>query len=191
MNWRLSKPLRQLAAVSLLAAILAAVMLLIVLPAHQHYTALNAQIEQERLVLALLSQPQANTNQSQSIAQSVNPDQLEPLVLAGESDTIRLANLQSTLGALAGQAGVQVRSSRNLSPLDRPQARMLGVQLQFSATIEQLQSILIAIESHRPHLRVEALQVTVLQDTVMPGSTVPASLETRLDVMGVAPRQKG
>jgi Type II secretion system (T2SS), protein M subtype b len=68
---------------------------------------------------------------------------------------------------------------------------MLGVQLQFSATVEQLQTILLAIETHRPHLRVEGLQVTVLQDTVAPGSNVPASLETRLDVMGVAPRQKG
>jgi hypothetical protein len=98
MNWQISKPVRQLSAVSLLVATLAALMLLVILPFHQHHTALNAQIEQERLVLALLSQPQTNSSQSQNIAQSVSTQQLEPLVLAGENDTIRLANLQSTLG---------------------------------------------------------------------------------------------
>jgi Type II secretion system (T2SS), protein M subtype b len=63
--------------------------------------------------------------------------------------------------------------------------------LQFAATIEQLQTILIAIEAQRPHLRVEALQITVLQDTVAANSSAPPSLEARVDVMGATARQKG
>jgi Type II secretion system (T2SS), protein M subtype b len=191
MNWQLSKRLRQVLAVSLLAATLATLMVFVVLPIYGQFTALTTQIDQERLVLGHLSLPRSDENQRHNIERIASPEQLERLVLPGESDTIRLANLQSTLGALAANAGVQLRSTRNLSPVDRPEARLLGVQLQFAATIEQLQTILIAIEAQRPQLRVEALQITVLQDTVAAGSSAPPSLEARLDVMGATPRQKG
>ncbi len=164
---------------------------MIVQPVYNHFSGLVAAIEQERLVLGYLLQPRNEDSLRQDIERAARPELMERMVLAGESDTIRLANLQSTLSALAGQAGVQLRSTRNLSPVDRPEARLLGVQLQFAATIEQLQAMLISIEAQRPHLRVEGLQITVLQDTVSAASITPPSLETRLDVLGAAPRQKG
>lgn len=198
MTLQLPKPARQAFAVCLLAAAVGAVALPVALPYYNQIHELQSQIDQERLVLGHLLADRGDDRSLQDIERNAGPGQINRLTLAGESDAIRMANLQSIAGGIAAAAGVQVRSTRNLPARDRGDVRLLGVQLQFAATIEQVQKILVAIEAQRPYLLVDGLQITALQDFVASGGGIASggsakmpNLDTRLDVVGAAARQKG
>jgi Type II secretion system (T2SS), protein M subtype b len=191
MNASLPKPIRQVAAVALLVAIVAGVAQLLVVPVFDHVLMLRARIDQERLVLAHLSSIRSNDATFKEVEQLGNAAGASRLSLDGESDAIRMANLQSLLGGIATVSGVKMRSVRNLPARERHEVRLLGLQLQFAATIEQLQRIIVAIERHRPYLLIETLQITPLQAFLATGAENTGMLETRLEVLGATAREKG
>ena len=110
--------------------------------------------------------------------------------IEGESESIRLAALQSKLSAIAGANGVKLRSARNLPSRDKNELRLVGVQLQLMAPLDKLQKILLEIEQHKPSLFVDSLQIS-------PGSPARSvddevgMLDARFDVYAVESRQKG
>ncbi len=199
MSLRLPKIAQQLLAVGLLAVALALATLLVVVPTYDGLLSLQSQIEQQRLVLGHALLPRDDDSERLEIDRIAGAEQTGRLTLTGESDAIRMANLQSMVGGIATAAGVQLRSTRNLTPREQGDVRLVGVQLQFTATIAQVQTMLVAIEAQRPYLLIDGLQITALQDFARAGtgatadsdSGAPASLDTRLDVMGAAARQKG
>lgn len=187
----LPRPLRRLLAVSLLVAMLGAVVGVGIAPIAAHFGDLQSQIEQERLVLGHLLAATMNTPDIQQAARSTDVADTNRMALEGESDAIRAANLQSLVGAIASKHGLQMRSLRNLPPRERSELRMLGVQVQFIATIEQLRDALVAFEAQQPYLFVETLHISPLPGAMAVGSENPGGLDVRVDILAAAARNKG
>ena len=182
--------LRQSAAIALLAMLIAAVGLLGVVPAYDTIQNLRAQINQERQILGRLSTMRSDDQETLEIKRSTQLLQATKLTLDGETDPVRLANLQLLSNGIASTRGVQIRSTRNLPVRDLADVRLLGIQLQFGATYEQLLSIILAVEGQSPYLAVDGLQITPSPDTTSAGRSGDVLLEARLDVYGATTRSK-
>lgn len=191
MSYALAVLLRRLAAVLLLLAVVGAIAIFAVLPVVAHVQTQRADIEQERSTLARLSSMPDDAAQAQSIERMTAKARDSRQFLDGESDPIRLANLQSVVGGIAASQGVKLRSSRNLPPRERGDVRYVGVQLQFAATIGQLQKILLAIEAQRPFLFIDTLHVTPMPGALAAGGEDSGQLDSRIEILGATPHQKG
>ena len=185
-----SRRLGQTAAVALLAVLILSVGLLGIVPAYETLQNLRSQIDQERLILGRLSTLRSDDREVLEIKRSTEVLQATKLTLDGETDPVRLANLQLLSNSIAATRGVQVRSTRNLPLRELTDVRLLGIQLQFAATYEQLLSILLAIEGQNPYLLVDGLQITPSPDTTSAGRSGDVLLEARLDVYGATTRSK-
>jgi general secretion pathway protein M len=110
--------------------------------------------------------------------------------LEGESEALTAAGLQSLLARLAAAGRVRFHSTRALAPRERDGARLIGVGVQFKAGIEQLRGLLFRIESSRPFLFVEGLQVRPVSPFSQRDTDLEGVLDVRLDVYGAPPPRK-
>jgi general secretion pathway protein M len=187
MIYRLPKRARQICAVMLVFLPVGLFALLVIDPLYAHLSGLRSQIEQERTLVGRLT---AVAGSQASVSSTESLSKLESdigLFLPGESEAIRLANLQSRLSEIVSGKGIKLRSARNLPSKERYDLHLLGVQLQFAAPVEQLQPILAAIEAQKPLLFVEGLQVTPLANS---SEDEKGNLDTRFDVFGVGSARK-
>ena len=191
MSTAIARLLARTAAVALLLALIAGAAQIVVMPIAAHIETLRERIDQERLMLGRLASMQASTEQLSERDAAARAARTASLFLEGESDAIRLANLQSLLADIAAKTGAKLRSTRTVSPRERNDLHLLGLQLQLSASIEQLQALLVAIEAQVPDLFVEALHVAPAANAQGPRAEGAGTLEIRLEVAGVAPRAKG
>lgn len=190
MMYALSKPVRQALAVSLLALPLGAIGLLVVAPLWEHVGELEGRIEQERMMAGRLTGLASDESAKRTLEQQTKMAKASGLFIEGESESIRLATLQSNLSAIATANGVKLRSARNLPSHDKFDLRLVGVQLQLVAPIDKLQKILLEIEQHKPSMFVDSLQISA----VPLGRSVDEEvglLDARFDVFAVESRQKG
>jgi general secretion pathway protein M len=188
--YTLAKPVRQLLALALLGLSIAAVYFFTVVPVRTKVADLADRIEQERLTLGRLSAIGNDETAARELDNATTTARAKGLFLEGESESIRMANLQSLLADIVAANGIKPRSIRNLPARERNDVRMLGVQLQLVATIDGLRKILIAIEEQRRVLIVEALQVSPLTGTWVGNDELRGTLDIRFDVFGVESRQK-
>ena len=188
MMYQLPRYLRQILAVLLLLAAVGLVALLTVVPFLSQLEVARARLNQERAFLGQLLDATRDTTLAELLPPADRTPKTTGLFIAGESEAIRLASLQAQVMDIIAAQAVKPRSSRNLQTRERHTLKLVGVQVQLSATIEQLQKILLEIESHRPILLVNALHLT-------PSSSLGIDddrglLEARLDVVAIEPRQK-
>jgi len=188
--YRLAKPLRQALAVALLLLAVALFAGLAVVPLYAKVTGLQEQIEQERTTLARLNAFTRDEDKAREFDRRTSAARARGLFLDGESEAIRLANLQSRLTEIAAASGVKLRSMRNLPPRERSELRMLGVQLHFAAPIERLRKILLNIEEQRTVLLIEALHISPLTGSWTASDEQRGNLDVQFDVFGIEARQK-
>lgn len=191
MIYGLSKALRRLVAVGLLGLAAGCVGLLVIAPLWAHITDLKDRIDQERMMMSRLSAAVSDDSSRQMLEQQTKAAKAAGLFIEGESESIRLATLQSNLSSIAAANGVKLRSSRNLPGRERGDLRLVGVQLQLAAPIEKLQKMLFDIEQSRPCLFVDSLQVTPVTLSRVVDDDQPGLLDARFDVFAVEARQKG
>jgi general secretion pathway protein M len=187
----LSRPVRQLAAVGLLLAVVVLIASLTILPVAARIGELSELIEGERRLLGrfvAMAALQEKLGEMQNAGRAASES---GAYLKGESDAIRAASLQSFMSDLAGANGVRLNSTRPLPPRDRDEVRMVGTRVQFIADIEQLREILYSIESTQPFLFVEAVQVRPVSALAQRDPEYGGLLDVRLDVFGALPRKKG
>ena len=187
MIYNLSKLARRIFAVTLLLLVMGAFGLFVINPLYAYLSDIRGDIDQERMLLGRLNSVvggQAAVNDIEKLSKSEADNNL---FLQGESEAIRLASLQSRLSEIVSANGVKLRSARNLPSKERNDLHLLGIQLQFSAPIEKLQVILLALEEQTPLMLVENLQVTPL---AVSNEEERGNLDTRLDVFGVGSTRK-
>ena len=178
-------------ALVLLAGAALLVFTLVIEPLIERYTGAQERIAEQRALLGRLNAAASQASGAKTSEKQPHPAALGVVFLPGTSDAIRVAELQSALSRIAEAEGVQLKSTRSLPPREREAVRMLGVEARLSASIEQLQKILYKLETQRPLLFIEGLQITPL--AALTGSKEPANatLEVRIDVLGAAERPKG
>ena len=187
--YRLAKPVRQLLAVALLGLVVAAAVSLTIMPLYGKIADLDDRIQQERSTLGRLSAIGNDENAARELDGLTTAARSRGLFLEGESESIRMANLQSLLAEIVAANGIKPRSIRNLPARDRNDLRMLGVQLQLVANIETLRKILVAIEEQRRVLLVDQMQVAPLTGTWVGNEEQRGTLDIRFDIFGVEGRR--
>ena len=191
MIYNLPKPMRRAIALGLLGLVVGSAGLFIVRPVWFHISNLKDSIEQERMMTTRLLALANDDSARQSLEQQTKAAKALGLFIEGESESIRLAALQSSLSSIAAANGVKLRSSRNLPGREKGDLRLAGVQLQLAAPIEKLQKILFDIEQSKPSLFVDSLQVTPVAVSRVVDDDQPGLLDARFDVFAVEARQKG
>src|SRR6185295_12887728 len=155
----LPRPLRQIAAVALLLLVIAGVASTTVLPLTARVSELREETEAERVVLGRFAAVAARSSETAEHDRIGRAALESGAYLKGDSEALMAAGLQTTLAQLAAANRVRFASTRALPPRERDSARLIGVSVQFKAEIEQLRALLFRIESHRPFLFIEGLQV--------------------------------
>jgi uncharacterized membrane protein (UPF0182 family) len=191
MIYTLAKPVRQFLAVMLLALPIGAFGLLVVAPVYSHHADLKERIEQERMMVGRLGRLAGDESARQALETQTKAAKSAGLFIEGESESIRLAALQSNISAIAAANGIKFRSARNLPSRDKYDLHLVGVQLQLVAPIAKLQKILLDIEQAKPTLFIDSMQITPLAYSRITDTDEPGQLDTRLDVYAVEARQKG
>ena len=187
----LPKPLRQALALTLLAMAVGALWFVTVVPLSAKFTDLQDRIEQERVMLGRLTAAASDETGTNEVKQRAVASRMSSLFIQGESESIRVSSVQSQLMEILASHRAKPRSTRNLTARERNNFRLVGVQLQLAAPIEQLQAVLLDIEQHKPLLLIEALHVTPILLSGVAGEEQRGMLEARLDVFGIETKQKG
>ena len=189
MMYSLNRSLRQLIAVMLLVAGVGILGLFIVTPIWSHVANLQDRIDQTRMMVGRLTDAANDDGTRQTLEQQTSAARNSGVFIAGDSEPIRLAALQSSLSVIAASHGVKLRSARNLPPRERFDLKLIGVQVQFVTTIDRLQKILLTVEQHKPTLLIEQLQITPMAISRQPDEDV-GLLETRLEIFAIESKQK-
>ena len=180
--------INKLLALVLLGVLAYSAVALVIKPISTQHADLEDGIETQR---ALLGHLQAAAEQAKTVHDSktqLDPANKGPVFLEGESDAIRISSLQSKLSDAAQSIGARLSSTQAVQARDTNGVRLVGVQTQFSTTIEQLQKFLFDIETARPMMFVETLHVSRGPDR--DGQEI-SDLDVRLVVLGATPREKG
>lgn len=187
----LPRQVRQVAACAFLVAALGLVGLVTIAPIAARISDLHEQIGAERTLLGRFAAVAAQHSQAAEYDR-VGRSALESgAYLKGESEPLKVAALQTTLAGLAAANGVRFHSTRALSARERDQVRMIGVRVQFNAEIEQVRTLLHRIETHRPFLFIEGLQIQPVSPFSQRDPQQSGMLDVRLDVFGAMPGKKG
>ena len=103
------------------------------------------------------------------------------ILLAGNTDVIAGANLQSALQALAAQAGTSLDSAALLPAQQAGALRRISIQVSVTATWPVLITLLEAIGKTRPRMIVDQLSVT---STASPGTDQMPPMQASFTVTG-------
>jgi hypothetical protein len=174
-------------ALGLLAVVIAGFVIGIVQPLTRRLTAAEESIAQQRSLLGRLTNSTQATAADAAQAPAIQTTAAD-VFLKGDSDAGRIAGLQSRVDAIAQQAGARLSSTQVVAPRDTGGLRLLGIETQFSANLDQLQRILFELETQKPYLLIESLHVTQAADS----ETIDRpALDIRIGVAGAAERKKG
>ncbi|MGL4397054.1 MAG: type II secretion system protein GspM [Hyphomicrobium sp.] len=178
---QLSKPVRQFVAIGLLVATILAVWSFVVAPVTASLTGLHSQIVAQREVLGRLLAAEGANQDAQSVAEKADALGMDRLAIKGDNDALRTAALQSTLTDLLAAQGVRIRSARAISARETSGVRLIGVQAQFVATLEQVQQFLLSVESAELLLFAQTLRLSNGPST---DAQSEAPLEVSIEIFG-------
>lgn len=178
---RLAKRYRQATALVLLATALGAIAFFAVVPLVRHHNQLQAEIQDQRILLARLNGFAENKTAAEQLAERNELRLQSGVFLAGSTDAMRAANLQALLTDIAKQKGIRLRSTRAQPAADHQGVRFIGAQAEMSANIKKVQELLLALEAVKPHLFVQTLHIT--QNVTRRGSQADL-LDVRVNVEG-------
>src|SRR5262245_53115215 len=185
-----SPPVRRFAAVALLLAALALAALLTVVPLSARVAQLREEIETERTLLGRFAAIAARESETAELDRAGRAALESGAYLKGESEALTAAGLQATLAQLAAANRIRFASTRALPPRDQDATRLIGVSVQFKAEIEQLRALLFRLESYRPFLFVEGLQVRPVSPFSQRDPQLNGVLDVRLDIYGALPGKR-
>jgi hypothetical protein len=108
--------------------------------------------------------------------------QTRKLTLDGATDAIASANLESRIDAFARSVDVAIGSTESLPAEPRGPYRRIGLRLVLTGRYEALVNLLAKLETARPPLAVDNLQLH--GPLARPGMETAATLDAGLDVYG-------
>lgn len=116
-----------------------------------------------------------------AVALAGAPDSGGQYLLAGGSDEIAGANLQSALQDLASQAGTSLDSAALMPAQQTGALRRITVQVTLTATWGQLTGLLEAIAKAQPRMVVDTISIT---NAGQPGTGGDTPVQVSFDVSG-------
>lgn len=176
--------MRRLAAVALLLVVPALPFLAVVRPlldAHAERADQIAELETKAQRLGAVAAAGAElTRQREALAERRDQG---GLLLSGASEALAAAALQNTLKAAAARAGGDLRSTQALAVTEEKGFRRIAVRALLASDAEGLRTLLHAVESARPPLFVDGLEVRGRART---SDAEEPRLDIRIDIFGYA-----
>lgn len=175
---------RKLVALGVLLAILAIIVAGAVMPAWHRYDVANQSIATGRQLLArYVARPALGPEMPVEEISAAT----RGVYIPGETDALRIANLQETVADAAKLAGIRIASTRVIDTFNRDGVRMIGLQAQLSTELDNLQKLLFDLEKQRSLLFIDGLHIARGPD----GGTVKLpALDVTFVVAGAAPEVK-
>ena len=168
-------------AILLLGLALGLVHLVIVEPLFGSYDAAEARLEEARSRLARYRDIAAAADRVERAAALARAERVSSGVfLVGDTDALAAAALQNTIGALAREAGAELRSVQSLPPEEREGLVRVRLKSQLITTTRGLKRLLHALETGRPLLFVDAVKIRARLGRIAPRTD---ALEVDADLM--------
>jgi hypothetical protein len=170
----LSAPVRKLLAVGLLLALLLAAEALLLSPWRDWRAGLDQRIATTALLLA-------RTQAAAAAPVEAPPAPTAGLLLAAADDALAAAELQTLLGAAAAAEGVQLATLQVEPATALPGARRIALRVTLSAPFAPLLRLMNRLESGRPVVRLEAVEIQATsagEDPELSASLSLAALRT-------------
>lgn len=176
----------RVAALTLLIAVLAAVYALTVMPLRSAYSETRAQLAEQHELLARYRAIAERRPEMRDRVRTLRRRQADSgLFLSGETDALAAAALQDRISATAQGAGGDVRSMQGQEPKQEDGLTRVGMNVQVVADIRSLRDLLYQLETGRPLLFVEDLEVRGrLRRTDDDGTEIAPDLLIKLSVIG-------
>ncbi len=173
--------LSKIAAIGLAMLALLLMYVVLVSPVTGRLAALDEQIEEQRRLLGRFMD-QLETTKGDAAGEAATLKSLNFVVLAGHSEQIKAASLQARVTKAADDIGIRLASLAVIPARSEDGVRVVGVDVQLQADLRRLQDLLIALETKRPTVFVDALQISQAPDAdVRPGR----ELDVRLTALGL------
>lgn len=151
---------RRLLALGLLAAVLAGVYALAIVPVQARFDEARTRIEAARTLIGRLEREiAARQEDSRSPPPAAMAATAARVYLDGESDALKGAHLLAILKAAAETQGVRLASTRALPPRPAGEVRVIGMEARFDASMAALQRLLVALERHTPLVLIDTLVI--------------------------------
>ncbi len=147
----------QALAVGMALAVLLILWLAVVWPMAGWYEDRAATLAQQRALAARMAALARALPALRRLSASVG--QNRAMLLAGGSDSIAGANLQSAVQALAAQAGTSLDSAEMLPPMPAGALRRISIEVSVSAGWPVLVALLHAIDEASPRMIVDAISL--------------------------------
>lgn len=158
---QLSPPMSRIAAVGLLLALIAAVYSLCIAPIWGTYATNRETIADQR---DLLQRYQRLAAGADALSQRLAKLRRRPLsgegYLQGDNETLVSAQLQSRIRNVAQASGGKLTSTQVLAGTDEAGFRRIGVRVTMTADIPDLQKMLHKLESDRPYLFLDNVDIS-------------------------------
>lgn len=182
MTFPISQRLRRIFAVVLFLLVSAIVIGLPARATLDYISDLKTQINEQRILLGRLEEViekrKRGGEESFALIERTN----EKLLIQGATDAVRAANVLNLIAQTTRQQGVRMKSTNSIASYTSNGLRFIGVQVTMTATLKQIQNILIALERAKPYVFVATLDV---QQTNVVGAD-PELLDISFSVVGAA-----
>lgn len=173
----------QALALALALAVLAALYLSVAAPLLGVYAQRRQEIAERRLLLPRLQAAAAELPALRAdIARLRAGQKARGLTLAGATDAIASATLESRIDGFARAVGATIGSTEILPAQPRGPYRRIGLRLVLTGSYETLVNLLARIETARPPLVMDNLQLHGALGR--PGAQNAATIDAGLDVYG-------
>jgi general secretion pathway protein M len=149
----------QALALGLTAAIIALVWLTAAAPLLGWYEARAAELAQHRLLAARMAALGQQIPALRAAVSAAGISAKNQVLLAGSTDAIADANLQSALHDLAVQAGTSLDSAAQLPTQQDGALRRIGMRVSVTATWPVLVALLEEIDTAHPYMIVDGLSI--------------------------------
>ena len=179
----------KLAALGLLIGLIAAVAVLIVLPAVEKRQAIKDGLEHSHDVIERLSALAPRREELAATAEALDEDlEVSGLLMTSANELLAAAELRDYVERAIGMHGGELQSSQGLPTTETEGLRRSGIRVTMTASIGELAGTLYMLEEQRPYLFIESLEIrsrqrkrrrddAALQETLLP-------LTVRFDVHG-------
>jgi type II secretory pathway component PulM len=178
---RMSPLLSKTTAIGLAMLVAMLIYAALVAPVTGRLASLTEQIDDQRRLLGRFSdQLEAARGDTASEAETLKS--LNFVILSGHGEQIKAASLQARVTKAADEIGIRIASLAVIPARSEDGVRVVGVDVQFQTDLRRLQELLTGLETKRPIVLVDALQISQAPDaSERPGR----ELDVRLTALGL------
>jgi type II secretory pathway component PulM len=175
----------KVAAIALAAIALLLMYAVLVAPVTSRLASLDEQIDEQRRLLGRFADLLDTVNPTDE-DDEVTLKSLNFVLLAGHNEQIKAASLQARVTKSAEDVGIRLARLAIIPARSEDGVRVVGVDVQFQTNLERLRDLLLNLETQRPMVLVDALQISRAPDASQrPGRELDVMV-TALGLVGKA-----